>query len=129
MDRSKVEAIRMNDLTLKRVPYGVGGSTRNLEAFFSKSGNVEFIKRGTFKDMKKLNHVVISQHKMKFLPEEVFWDLNDLALLAFHENQLEKLPKNVFSKSVNLKRINLNDNRFSHLDGDLFKNNLLLDSV
>lgn len=129
MNPNNVMEIRMNKLSLKRLPVGIGENTPSVKKFYSWHGNIEFIDRRMFKDMTGLSELWLNGNKMKFLPEDVFWDQKNLTDLTMSGNQIENLPKHIFSKLLNLKTAGFSGNRLTHLDVDLFRNNLKLEMI
>lgn len=122
-----VETISFS-LSLKRTP-SIHISAPHLREFSLSNGNIEFINRATFRNMKNLGKLSIWRQKMRILPYDVFDDLKNLTDLILGANKIEKLPTNIFSKAVNLKSLYLSSNKLYSLPKDLFANNLQLESI
>lgn len=94
-----------------------GGRLRFLDLC---NNGIESIQENTFRDLRTLVHLNLSQNVLSELDATTFFGLTNLRLLLLNDNQLSNVQTHTFSHLQSLVHLNMNANRLQIISGDMF---------
>lgn len=122
-------AISIKNCSVKNLYAKPFKNLRKLQILLVKENEIEYVPGDAFKDLIKLEHLELKNNKIQFLSANVFSSLTNLESLLLRYNSIEKLPEQIFAPLTNLKNISFGSNLISEVPKNMFKHNLKLEHI
>ena len=100
----------MNDNQIQRIDHQIFKPLKNLRYLQLDNNEISFIAKTAFKNLLKLEHILIGQNYLKKLIDEHFKSNKKLITIWLENNNIQDLSSTMFDHLFNLKYIDLKDN-------------------
>lgn len=122
-------AISIRNCSVKNLYAKPFKNLRKLQILLVKETQIEYVPGDAFSDLINLEHLELKNNKIEFLSANCFHSLTNLESLLLRYNSIEKLSDQVFAPLTNLKNISFGGNLLSDVPKNIFRNNLKLEHI